>query len=68
MSERVDELLKGLTDSERQELAERMIAWTPRLRAGTVEERVTELEQALYSPRYPGPHHHHHHHCGCPWQ
>ena len=68
MSERVDELLKGLTDSERQELAERMIAGTPRPRAGTVEERVTELEQALYSPRHRGPLHHHRHHCGCPWQ
>ena len=68
MSERVDELLKGLSDSERQELAERMLAGTPRPHAGTVEERVAELEQALYAPRCRGPHHRHHHHCGCPWQ
>jgi hypothetical protein len=68
MSERVDELLKGLTDSERQELADRIIAGTPPIRAGTVEERVAELEQALFSPRYRGPHHHHRNHCGCAWQ
>ena len=66
MSE-LDELLKALTESERQELVDRLLANAARTRPGTVEERLADVEEALYTRPYRGYHHRHCHSCGRPW-